>query len=118
MERSMQTHIHPEDPFDLARFVAAQEITYDRALAEIRDGQKRTHWMWYIYPQLRGLGHSPTSQKYGITGIDEAHAYLTHKILGPRLVTICEAVLEVERRSAGDRRVKRTHIGAEKGPTL
>ena len=98
----MQTHRPPENTFDFARFVAAQEATYDRALAEIRSGQKRGHWMWYIYPQLRGLGHSPTSWQFGIAGADEAHAYLMHETLGPRLVAICNATLEVERRSATD----------------
>ena len=100
--RMQSTHhgANPDDPIDLARFVAAQKNSYDRALTEIRNGQKRTHWMWYIYPQLHGLGSSSTSQRYGIKGADEAHAYLAHAVLGPRLVTMCEAALEVEERSA------------------
>lgn len=72
------------DPFDLARFVDAQEASYTTALAEIRRGAKRTHWMWFIFPQLAGLGHSPMAQRYAISSIDEACAYLTHVILGPR----------------------------------
>lgn len=88
------------DPFDLARFISAQRDSFDLALSEIRSGHKSSHWMWYIFPQLRGLGYSSTSQKYGITGADEAHAYLAHDVLGPRLIAICEAVLSIEGRSA------------------
>jgi uncharacterized protein (DUF1810 family) len=75
----------PADPFDLARFVDAQEATYDRALAELRDGRKRSHWMWFVFPQLAGLGHSPTAQRYAIASLDEARAYLDHPVLGRRL---------------------------------
>lgn len=81
------------DPFNLGRFVEAQSDAYEQAVAELRGGQKRTHWMWYVFPQLRGLGRSPTASRYGITGIDEARAYLAHPLLGPRLLE-CAAVLE------------------------
>lgn len=89
-----------DDRYDLARFVSAQRGTYESALSEVSAGRKTSHWMWYIFPQLRGLGRSSTSQLYGITGEDEAFAYLTHDVLGPRLITICEAVLSVDGRSA------------------
>lgn len=88
------------DPFELSRFVAAQQDSYERALSEITNGRKRSHWMWYIYPQLRGLGRSSTAQMYGITGVDEAQAYLQHELLGPRLIAVCEAALSVEGRTA------------------
>jgi uncharacterized protein (DUF1810 family) len=88
------------DPYDLNRFVRAQESDYDRALAEIRSGRKRTHWMWYVFPQLDGLGFSETARRYAIRGLDEARAYLEHPVLGPRLVACAEAVLAVPERSA------------------
>ncbi len=72
------------DVFDLVRFVDAQETTYATALAEIRRGVKRTHWMWFIFPQLAGLGHSAMAQRYAISSLDEARAYLAHPILGSR----------------------------------
>jgi len=86
--------------FDLARFVQAQDGMFDIALSEIRKGRKISHWMWYIFPQLRGLGQSEMAMQYGITGVDEARAYLTHELLGNRLISICEAVLAVEGKSA------------------
>lgn len=89
-----------DDPHDLNRFVQAQEHDYARALAEIRVGHKRTHWMWYIFPQLDGLGFSETARRYAIRGLDEARAYLAHPVLGPRLVECAEAVLAVQGRSA------------------
>ncbi|HXI51752.1 MAG TPA: DUF1810 domain-containing protein [Candidatus Saccharimonadales bacterium] len=88
------------DPHDLGRFLHAQEHDYARALAEIRGGQKRTHWMWYIFPQLDGLGSSPTSKHYSIKSAEEAKAYLAHPLLGPRLLECAEAALRVEGRSA------------------
>jgi uncharacterized protein (DUF1810 family) len=91
---------HEIDPHDLNRFVRAQEHDYARALAEIRSGRKRTHWMWYIFPQLDGLGFSETARRYAIRGLDEARAYLGHPVLGPRLVECAEAVLAVQGRSA------------------
>ena len=84
----------PGDPFDLERFVAAQDAagTYDRAVAELRVGRKSSHWMWFVFPQIAGLGYSPTSRRYAITSLEEARAYLAHPVLGPRL-TECATVL-------------------------
>jgi len=92
--------VSPSDPFDLARFVRAQQPDYDRALAELRAGRKRTHWMWYIFPQLAGLGRSVMAQRYAISGLPEAQAYLRHDVLGPRLVACATAVRDLEGRSA------------------
>lgn len=88
------------DPYDLRRFVEAQEADYERALAELRSGRKRTHWMWYIFPQLDGLAFSTMSKRYAIKSVEEAAAYLAHPILGPRLRECAEAVLRIEGRSA------------------
>ena len=90
------------DPFRLSRFVEAQERDYDTALAEIRAGEKVSHWMWYIFPQIAGLGASPTSRFYAITGVDEARAYLDHPVLGPRLRACAEALLALQGRTAVD----------------
>ena len=89
-----------DGPYDLDRFVAAQAESYGRALAEIRGGRKRTHWMWYVFPQLAGLGMSEMSRRYAISGVDEARAYLAHPVLGPRLLACAEAAAAVEGRSA------------------
>src|SRR5262245_26838351 len=91
-----------QDPFNLNRFVQAQEQDYDRALAEIKSGQKHTHWMWYILPQIDGLAFSSTAKFYAIASLNEAKAYLNHAILGPRLLECAEATLAVEGRSASD----------------
>jgi uncharacterized protein (DUF1810 family) len=88
------------DPHDLSRFLRAQEGVYEGALAEIRSGRKRNHWMWFIFPQVEGLGSSPTSLRYAIRSIAEAKAYLGHPVLGPRLVECAEAALGVQGRSA------------------
>lgn len=88
------------DPYNLNRFLQAQEDDYERALSEIRSGQKRTHWMWYIFPQLSGLAFSATAQHYSIESIEEARAYLDHPVLGPRLLECAEAATRVEGRSA------------------
>jgi uncharacterized protein (DUF1810 family) len=90
------------DPHDLARFVQAQEDDYARALGEIRGGRKRSHWMWYVFPQLDGLGSSLTSKRYAIKNLAEAEAYLAHPVLGPRLRECAEAALGVEGRSASE----------------
>ena len=90
------------DPFDLSRFISAQEGIYDRALAELRDGLKRSHWMWYIFPQVEGLGHSPTTRRYSIKSLEEARHYLAHPVLGQRLKESAEAVLAIQGRSAAD----------------
>ena len=87
------------DPHDLKRFVAAQEPVFASALAELRAGRKRTHWMWFVFPQLRGLGHSPTATYYGIASLDEARAYLAHPLLGPRLELCTNAVCGIEGRT-------------------
>ena len=89
-----------DDPHDLNRFVRAQAEDYERALAEIRSGRKRSHWMWYIFPQIAGLGFSSMSQRYSIKSLAEARAYLEHLQLGHRLVECAEAALNVEGRSA------------------
>lgn len=78
----------------LDRFLEAQERMYEIALKEIRNGEKESHWMWYIFPQLRGLGRSQMAYAYGINGIEEAKAYLAHPVLSARLIEICEALLE------------------------
>jgi uncharacterized protein (DUF1810 family) len=88
------------DPFDLCRFTSAQYAVYDRVLAEIRNGLKRTHWMWYIFPQLHGLGHSSISNRYSIKSIEEAQRYLDHPVLGTRLMECVKAALAIEGRSA------------------
>ena len=96
------SHSRPdEDPFDLNRFLQAQEADYEVALAEIRGGQKRSHWIWYIFPQFEGLGFSSTSKYYAIKSAEEAKAYLDHPVLGARLRECAEAVLDVENRTAG-----------------
>ena len=82
------------------RFVEAQASTYERALAELRSGRKRSHWMWYVFPQLAGLGRSATAERYAIASLAEAGAYLKHPVLGPRLIECATAVLDVEGRSA------------------
>src|ERR1700749_1620425 len=82
-----------EDPYDLPRFVAAQDAggTYEHAQAELRAGRKASHWMWFVFPQIAGLGYSPTARAYAITSVAEAQAYLAHPVLGPRL-TQCAAI--------------------------
>jgi uncharacterized protein (DUF1810 family) len=92
----------PNDPFDLGRFLSAQGPVYDPVLWEIKSGRKRTHWMWFIFPQIDGLGSSATARHYAIKSIDEAEAYLNHRVLGPRLRECAEAVLAVEGRSASE----------------
>ena len=87
---------------DLTRFVDAQRDTYDQALAELRGGRKRTHWMWWVFPQLDGLGVSATSRRYAIKSEAEARDYLEHPVLGPRLIESVESVLAIEGRTAHD----------------
>lgn len=89
-----------DNGFDLDRFVEAQDGVFDQALAEIRRGQKRGHWMWFIFPQLRGLGRSPTARHYGLASAAEAAAYLAHPVLGPRLRACVEALQDQEQGSA------------------
>lgn len=85
---------------DLDRFVEAQDGAYDDALAELTAGRKRTHWMWFVFPQIAGLGSSPTARWYAIGSLDGARAYLAHPVLGPRLRECAQALLGVEGRSA------------------
>lgn len=89
-----------DDPFNLRRFLAAQQGDYRRALAELRAGQKQSHWMWYIFPQYRGLGRSSISHLYAIQSLEEARAYLAHPVLGARLQECASALLQVNGRSA------------------
>jgi len=90
------------DPYDLERFVTAQKPVYERVLRELRAGDKETHWMWFVFPQVAGLGRSPTAVRYAISSLDEAKAYLVHPILGARLRECARLVLDVEGRTARD----------------
>jgi uncharacterized protein (DUF1810 family) len=87
---------------DLSRFVSAQAAVYPEALAELKEGRKRTHWMWFVFPQIAGLGVSPTARRYAIRSLDEARAYLAHPVLGPRLEECARAVLGVDGKTAED----------------
>lgn len=88
------------DSFDLRRFVDAQAQTYDQALAELRAGRKRTHWMWFVFPQVEGLGRSGMAQRYAVSGLDEARAYLAHPVLGRRLVECARALTALDTEDA------------------
>ena len=90
------------DPYGLERFVAAQNQagTYEGAVDELRAGRKRSHWMWFVFPQIAGLGQTPTSRKYAISSLEEAQAYLAHPVLGPRLIDAARVVAELEGRTA------------------
>ena len=88
-----------KDPFDLQRFVDAQESIYETVIDELTNGRKRSHWMWFVFPQLRGLGSSPTAARFGISSADEACAYLAHEVLGPRLRECSRLVAQIDGRS-------------------
>jgi uncharacterized protein (DUF1810 family) len=88
------------DPYDLERFVSAQEQVIDGVKRELRDGRKRSHWMWFVFPQIAGLGRSEMAQRYAIGSLEEAKAYLAHPVLGPRLRECTELVLDVDGRTA------------------
>jgi len=92
------------DRFNLQRFVDAQDAggTYDTAVRELRAGRKRSHWMWFVFPQIAGLGRSATAQQFAISGLPEAEAYLAHAVLGPRLVACARVLTELPGRSAVD----------------
>lgn len=90
------------DPFDLKRFVDAQAPVYRSVVDELRGGRKRGHWMWFVFPQVRGLGSSPMAVRYGISSLEEARAYLAHGLLGPRLHECARLVNEVRGRSIGE----------------
>jgi|SRR5579859_1120390 len=106
------------DPFNLERFVAAQDAggTYDRAAAELRGGRKTSHWMWFVFPQVAGLGYSPTSRTYAITSLAEARAYLEHPVLGARLIECATILLGLPDRTAeqifGDIDAQKLHSSA------
>jgi uncharacterized protein (DUF1810 family) len=91
-----------DDPYNLSRFVEAQEPVFASVLSELRAGRKRSHWMWFVFPQIRGLGHSSTAEYYGIRSLAEAEAYLKHPVLGPRLIECCRLVNLIEGRSASE----------------
>ncbi|WGV19642.1 DUF1810 domain-containing protein [Pseudomonas putida] len=86
--------------FDLQRFVEAQNPVYDQVMEELQAGRKRSHWMWYVFPQLDGLGHSAMAERYALAGVDEARAYLAHPLLGPRLQACVTALLRHSDKSA------------------
>jgi uncharacterized protein (DUF1810 family) len=92
------------DPYDLQRFVDAQDRggTYDRALQELRDGRKTSHWMWFVFPQIAGLGSSPMARQYAISSLDEARAYLAHAVLGDRLRESARALTGLDSRDPGE----------------
>jgi uncharacterized protein (DUF1810 family) len=95
----MDLDLTEDDPFDLERFVTAAAPVYEMVVRELREGQKRTHWIWFIFPQLRGLGRSSTARFFGITSLTEARAYLAHPVLGTRLVACVQMVLALDGRS-------------------
>jgi uncharacterized protein (DUF1810 family) len=104
----------PADPFDLERFVAAQDAggAYDRALQELRRGQKEGHWMWFVFPQVAGLGQSPMSRKFAISSLEEARSYLGHAVLGPRLLEGAAVLSEIELSEIGLSEIGLSEIGA------
>ncbi len=87
---------------DLSRFVAAQDRVWTDVVAELAAGRKRTHWMWFVFPQIEGLGHSAMAERYAIASLDEARAYLAHPVLGPRLADCVDLLLAIEGRSANE----------------
>jgi len=89
-----------DDPYKLERFVEAQERLYPEVCAELRRDRKSSHWMWFVFPQIRGLGHSPMAQRFAIASLAEARAYLGHPVLGPRLRECTQLVIDVEGRTA------------------
>jgi len=89
-----------DDPYDLQRFIDAQDRVYDDVCAELKSGRKRSHWMWFIFPQIAGLGHSAMAKRFAISSLKEAEAYLNHKILGPRLRECVGLITRIEGHSA------------------
>jgi uncharacterized protein (DUF1810 family) len=91
-----------EDPYDLGRFLAAQDAgrSFDRATDELRRGHKTSHWMWFVFPQIAGLGHSPAARMYAVSSLLEARAYLAHPVLGPRLIESATVVAQTRGRTA------------------
>ena len=94
--------IAQDDPFELSRFITAQETIYDRVLSELKNGRKQSHWMWYIFPQLDGLARSATSKHYALHSIEEATAYLAHPVLGSRLLECAEIVYRTEGKTVSE----------------
>lgn len=92
----------PDAPFDLERFLSAQEGVYERALGELKNGAKRSHWMWFIFPQIDGLAHSAKSKYYAIKSREEAQQYFEHPVLGPRLLECAQAVYDLEGRTLSE----------------
>jgi uncharacterized protein (DUF1810 family) len=90
------------DPYDLRRFVLAQERVYEVAVSELRAGHKTSHWMWFVFPQIAGLGRSATAQKYAVVSLAEAEAYVAHPVLGPRLLECARILTQLSGRSAQD----------------
>jgi uncharacterized protein (DUF1810 family) len=93
-------HVRSGDPYNLQRFVDAQRPVFDRVVAELEHGRKRGHWIWFIFPQLKGLGHSANSEFFGIASVQEAAAYLRHPVLGPRLIECTQLVNAIDGHSA------------------
>jgi uncharacterized protein (DUF1810 family) len=91
-----------DDAFEMSRFVQAQEHAYAQAVDELVDGRKTSHWMWFVFPQLRGLGQSPMAMRFGIASLEEARAYLAHPVLGPRLKECVRLALRIEGSSIND----------------
>ncbi|NEQ35984.1 MAG: DUF1810 domain-containing protein [Okeania sp. SIO3I5] len=91
-----------KDPHDLNRFISAQDKIYETVIKELKNGKKQTHWMWYIFPQIDGLGTSPTSKHYAIKSIEEAQEYLNHPVLGKRLLECAEIVIALEGKSISE----------------
>jgi uncharacterized protein (DUF1810 family) len=89
----------PDDPYDLQRFVDAQNGVYESVINELRAGRKRSHWIWFVFPQIQGLGRSPTAMRFAIASADEARAYLAHELLGPRLRECARLVSQIDGRS-------------------
>jgi len=102
MTNSTDIQTADEDSFNLSRFLEAHEERFEQALSELRSGHKRTHWIWFIFPQFEGLSSSSTSRFYAIKSLDEAKAYLAHPVLGPRLVECAEAVMAIEGKTANE----------------
>lgn len=100
VRRNAKTMNQPEDPFDLSRFLEAQDGVYERALNELQNGEKATHWMWFVFPQMIGLGSSPMACRYAIKSRAEAGAYLRHPVLGPRLTRCADELLKLDGKSA------------------
>jgi uncharacterized protein (DUF1810 family) len=92
----------PSDPYHLARFLSAQQHDYEQAVSELHGGRKQSHWIWYVFPQLKGLGSSEQSSFYGIASLAEAEAYLAHPVLGPRLLECTQLTLDLRGKSVGD----------------